>query len=103
MLGMAEVSDARIRITDSGRAYASADIGTGKRRFAEAAAQRAPLIRAIVKALSAITDGSLREGFFLDLLRRGFSAEDARRQLDTAIDWGSYAELFEYDTERGEL
>jgi NitT/TauT family transport system ATP-binding protein len=103
MLGMAEVSDARIRITDAGRAFAYADIDTGKQLFAEAAARRAPLIRAIVKALSAAPDGSLREGFFLDLLRRGFSAEDARRQLDTAIDWGRYAELFEYDTERGGL
>ena len=42
-------------------------------------------------------DGSLRDGFFLDLLRRGFSAEDARRQLDIAIDWGRYGELFDYD------
>lgn len=71
--------------------------------FAAAAAARAPLIGAIVKALSATKDGSLRKGFFLDLLRRGFSAEDARRQLDTAVDWGRYAELFEYDAEHGEL
>jgi len=45
----------------------------------------------------------LREGFFLDLLRRGFSAEEARRQLDTAIDWGRYAELFDYDADDGML
>ncbi|WP_342673741.1 nitrate/sulfonate/bicarbonate ABC transporter ATP-binding protein [Actinospica robiniae] len=103
MLGMAEVADARIHLTDAGRAYAAADIDTGKQLFAVAAASRAPLIGAIVKALSATDDGSLREGFFLDLLRRGFSTEDARRQLDTAVDWGRYAELFEYDAEYGEL
>jgi len=103
MLGMAEVADARIRITDAGRAFAAADIDTGKALFAKAAVQRAPLIGAIVKALRATGDGSLREGFFLDLLRRGFSADEARHQLEVAIDWGRYAELFEYDTERGEL
>jgi NitT/TauT family transport system ATP-binding protein len=54
-------------------------------------------------ALHATEDGSLREGFFLDLLRRGFSAGEARHQLDIAIDWGRYGELFEYDAERGEL
>ncbi|MEV6878341.1 AAA-associated domain-containing protein [Amycolatopsis sp. NPDC051128] len=27
-----------------------------------------------------------------------FSTGDARQQLDTAIDWGRYAELFDYDT-----
>jgi hypothetical protein len=47
--------------------------------------------------------GTLREGFFLDLLRRGFSDEEARKQLDIAIDWGRYGELFEYDAESGQL
>jgi NitT/TauT family transport system ATP-binding protein len=54
-----------------------------------------------VHALSATTDGTLRDGFFLDLLRRGFSGQEARRQLDTAISWGRYAELFDYHN--GEL
>ena len=44
-----------------------------------------------------------REGFFLDLLRRGFTDDEARQQLDIAIDWGRYGELFEYDAETGEL
>ena len=103
MLGMATVGGAQITIADSGLAFAAADIDTGERLFAEAAATHAPLVGAIEKALHATADGSLREGFFLDLLRRGFSAEEARRQLDIAIDWGRYAELFEYDAERGEL
>jgi NitT/TauT family transport system ATP-binding protein len=103
MLDMATVSEARIKVTPDGREFAAADIDSGKAQFARLATERAPLIKAIVRALSATQDGSLREGFFLDLLRRGFSEQEARRQLDTAIDWGRYAELFEYDTERGEL
>jgi NitT/TauT family transport system ATP-binding protein len=67
------------------------------------AAERAPLIKAIVKGLQATNDGTLREGFFLDLLRCGFTDDEARRQLDIAIDWGRYGELFEYDAETGEL
>ena len=66
-------------------------------------AARAPLIKAILRALRATNDGTLREGFFLDLLRRGYSADEARRQLDIAIDWGRYGELFEYDAESGQL
>jgi NitT/TauT family transport system ATP-binding protein len=58
-------------------------------------------VRAVVQALRATNDGTLREGFFLDLLRRGFSTTEAGRQLDTAIDWGRYAELF--DHHNGEL
>ena len=65
--------------------------------------QRAPLVRAIHKSLAATTDGNLGEAFFLDLLRRGFSEDEARRQLDIAIDWGRYGELFDYDANTGQL
>ncbi len=101
MLGLAETAGAQISITRAGSQFAAADIDSTKQLFAGLASRRAPLVRAIVQALAATTDGSLREGFFLDLLRRGFSAAEARRQLDTAIDWGRYAELFDY--QNGEL
>jgi NitT/TauT family transport system ATP-binding protein len=103
MLALAVVGDARITITDEGRAFVAADIDASKHRFARLAATRAPLVGTIIKALAATADGTLREGFFLDILRSGFSAEDARRQLDIAIDWGRYAELFDYDAGSGEL
>jgi hypothetical protein len=103
LLGLAHVHEAQLEITEAGRDFAAADIDTSKTLFGELAAARAPLIKAILRALHATSDGSLREGFFLDLLRRGFSADEARRQLGIAIDWGRYGELFEYDAERGEL
>jgi len=103
LLGLARVPGARLEITDQGREFAEADIDASKKLFGELIAERAPLIKAILRALHATNDGTLREGFFLDLLRRGFSADEARRQLDIAIDWGRYGELFEYDAESGEL
>jgi NitT/TauT family transport system ATP-binding protein len=103
MLGLAQVHDARLEITEQGREFVTADIDTSKKLFGELASERAPLIKAIVRALRATKDGTLRDGFFLDLLRRGFSADEARRQLDIAIDWGRYGELFEYESETGEL
>jgi NitT/TauT family transport system ATP-binding protein len=103
MLGLARVDGPRIAITDEGRELSGADILTSKQLFARFAAHRAPLVRAIVQALTATDDHTLREGFFLDLLRRGFSATEARSQLETAIDWGRYAELYDYDRDDGEL
>jgi NitT/TauT family transport system ATP-binding protein len=103
MLGLAQVHGADLEITDTGREFAEADIDTTKQLFGEVISERAPLVKAILRALRATTDGTLREGFFLDLLRRGFSADEARHQLDIAIDWGRYGELFEYDAETGEL
>jgi len=32
-----------------------------------------------------------------------FKAEEARAQLDIALDWGRYAELYEYDADHDEL
>jgi NitT/TauT family transport system ATP-binding protein len=103
LLGLAEVHDADLQITDDGREFATADIDASKMLFGKLASERVPLIKAIVNGLRATNDGTLREGFFLDLLRRGFSADEARRQLDIAIDWGRYGELFEYDKESGQL
>jgi NitT/TauT family transport system ATP-binding protein len=103
LLGLATTANARLTITPDGKEFTSADILTSKQLFARYAAARAPLVRAIVHALSATADHTLREGFFLDLLRRGFSAEEARRQLQTAIDWGRYGELYDYDADDGEL
>jgi NitT/TauT family transport system ATP-binding protein len=103
MLGLARVHDAQLDSTDAGREFALADIDASKKLFGAVISERAPLIKAILGALRATADGTLREGFFLDLLRRGFSDAEARRQLDTAIEWGRYGEVFEYDAERGEL
>ena len=39
----------------------------------------------------------------IDELERRFSPEEARRQFETAVDWGRYAELFAYDDDTGEF
>jgi NitT/TauT family transport system ATP-binding protein len=103
MLGLARTKGPRMEITDTGREFAAADILTSKQLFARHAAVHAPLVRAIVQALTATADHTLREGFFLDLLRRGYSGDEAREQLETAIDWGRYAELFDYDRDDAEF
>ena len=41
--------------------------------------------------------------FFLDMLRSGLSKGRAHQQLNLAIDWGRYAELYEFDADTGQL
>ncbi|CAM4520285.1 nitrate/sulfonate/bicarbonate ABC transporter ATP-binding protein [Nocardia ninae] len=103
MLGLITVEDGDVLLTDIGSRFTTADIQESKRIFAEQARHRAPLVRTICKGLAGSADGNLRAGFFLDLLRRGFGPEDARRQLDIAIDWGRYAELYDYDTDSDKI
>ncbi|MGW0249286.1 ABC transporter ATP-binding protein [Nocardia goodfellowii] len=97
MLGLSTVEAGDVELTEIGRRFAGADIQESKQIFAEQAARRAPLVRTICKGLAGSRAGSLKASFFLDLLRRGFSPDDARRQLDLAIDWGRYGELYDYD------
>ena len=40
----------------------------------------------------------MRVDFFLDLWDEYFPAAEAQRQFETAVDWGRFAELFEYDS-----
>jgi NitT/TauT family transport system ATP-binding protein len=103
LLHMARIDGSDIELTPEGKEFAAADILSSKQLFARQAARYAPLVRAITQALAATQDHTLREGFFLDVLRRGFSAQEAERQLDTAIDWGRYAELYDYDSDDKEL
>ncbi|MRH92237.1 ATP-binding cassette domain-containing protein [Nocardia sp. SYP-A9097] len=103
LLGFLLVDSGDVILTDVGSNFTTANIHTSKHVFATQARRRAPLVRTICSALVGSSDGSARADFFLDLLRRGFSAEDARRQLELAIDWGRYGELYDYDTDSGRL
>jgi NitT/TauT family transport system ATP-binding protein len=103
LLGLAMVEDADLQITDDGRVFVAADILESKKIFARRARERAPLVRSIYNALTTTKDGNLGEGFFLDLLRRGFSEDEAHEQLRIAVDWGRYGELFDFDSNTGQI
>jgi len=103
LLHLATIEGSDIELTADGKEFAAADILTSKQLFARHVAKHAPLVRTIVQGLAATADHTLREGFFLDVLRRGFSGDEAHSQLDTAIDWGRYAELYDYDSDDAEL
>ena len=55
------------------------------------------------QALKAKSNRTLSEEFFRDFLDEQFSEEESRRQLETAIQWGRYAEIFDYDSASGKL
>jgi NitT/TauT family transport system ATP-binding protein len=103
ILDFANVETGNLVLTDAGKRFAGADIQQSKAIFREAVLERVPLVRRIERALRHSTDGTLREGFFLDLLHNHYSDDESRAQLDTAIDWARYAELFEYDAGHGEI
>ena len=61
------------------------------------------LLDHIVRDLETTPTHTLEAERIIDELEHSFSGEGARRQFETAVDWGRYAELFTYDDSSGEL
>jgi NitT/TauT family transport system ATP-binding protein len=103
LLGLAVLKEGDVEITPAGVAFADADIQTRKVLFREAALKRVMVLQQIENILRTKTDHSIPEEFFHDILDEHFSQDEVERQLDTAMNWGRYAEIFARDTETGRL
>jgi NitT/TauT family transport system ATP-binding protein len=103
LLGFATVEQGDAEVTELGRQFAAGDIQKRKQMFREALLAHVPLLQQIDSALQSKADGTMLLDFFHDLLDEHFSDDEVRRQLDTAIQWGRYAELFDYDAVTGRL
>jgi NitT/TauT family transport system ATP-binding protein len=103
LLGFATLADGEVKLTPEGVAFADADIQTRKTLFREAAVKHVMILQQIESILKAKTDHSIPEEFFHDILDEHFSQDEVQRQLETAMNWGRYAEIFDYDSERARL
>ena len=103
MLGLLKLEEGDAIITPEGEAFAKADIQERKAIFRKAGLANVPLLRQMEQALKAKANRTLPAEFFQDLLDEHFSEDEARRQLETAIQWGRYAEIFDFDAASGKL
>ncbi len=103
LLGFARAEKGDVEITDKGREFANADIPTRKALFRDAALANATLLQKIKTCLASKSDGAMPLEFFRDVLDEHFSAEETQRQIDTALYWGRYGEIFSYDSESDRL
>jgi NitT/TauT family transport system ATP-binding protein len=103
LLGMLKLEEGDAIITEGGKAFAQGDIQGRKAIFRKAVLSHIPLFRQMEQSLKAKADRTLPAEFFEDLLDEHFSEDEARRQLETAIQWGRYAEIFEFDAASGKL
>jgi len=100
LLGFLKIEEGDAVITESGTEFANSEILRQKELFRDAAVEHILLLRQIRRALETKSDHTVPEDFFLDMLDEQFSEEESLRQMETAIAWGRYAELFDYDSGR---
>jgi len=107
ILELIVVDDGDVRINAAGTDFLAASIDARKRyvRRAILAAADTKLIRQIYWMLrQAAFDASLPQELIFDtILLRKFSPQESRRQLEIAVEWGRFAELFGYEASTGTL
>ncbi|GJD11531.1 Uncharacterized ABC transporter ATP-binding protein [Galdieria sulphuraria] len=107
ILNILKVTEGDVMLTDQGSRFSVASIDDKKSMVREALLQSegARLIQQIYRLLRQTKRvHRVPEELILDtILEKYFSPSESRRQLEVAIEWGRYAELFGYDAPSGEL
>lgn len=96
LLRWARVERGDYDLTAEGRRVAAADVPERKALFRERV-RVLPLVEAILGALRAgtrVPRETISEG-----LRPRVPPAEAERQIDTAVNWGRWADLFDYDAD----
>jgi NitT/TauT family transport system ATP-binding protein len=101
-LGLVAIASGDIELTPAGRKVAAAEEPERKKRLGERL-RKLPLIAAIREAVDSSEEGRAGKQGFLDLLGEHFSASESERQVATAVDWGRYGEVFDFDPDAEEF
>jgi NitT/TauT family transport system ATP-binding protein len=103
LLSFATSEGGDVEITPVGAAFAEADIGERKRIFRDAALARVAILQQMHNVLHGKPDHTMPLEFFRDVVQKHFSEEEGEQQIDTALNWGRYGDLFTYDANSDRL
>jgi NitT/TauT family transport system ATP-binding protein len=101
-LGLVKIASGDIELTADGKKVAAAEEPERKKRLRERL-KKLPLIAAIRKAVDEDEAGRAGKQRFLEILSDHFSASESERQVATAVDWGRYGEVFDFDPDAEEF
>ena len=103
LLDFAKSERGDVELTPAGKLFAEADIETRKTMFRQAALAHVTLLQQMHSALANKSDHAMPLEFFRDLLQDRFSDSEVDRQIDTALNWGRYGDIFTFDSESDRL
>jgi NitT/TauT family transport system ATP-binding protein len=103
MLGFAEVAHGDVTITPAGKEFATAGVHRSHEIFKEQLLKSVPFASTVTEAIRQKSDSRIGKEFLLDILDEHFSASESEKQFQTLVDWGRYAQLFEYDADEERL
>ena len=103
VLGFARLAEGDIFLTPGGRALVEAENEERKVIFTDHLLQTIPLATHIKRVLDDRPKNRAPEERFLQELQDYLTSEEAERVLEVMVDWGRYAEIFDYDYNSGML
>ncbi|MGC8578439.1 MAG: nitrate/sulfonate/bicarbonate ABC transporter ATP-binding protein [bacterium] len=103
LLQYVKVTEGDITLTETGKEFVTADILGRKVNFSKQTIENVALVKQIIRLLNTKKNKRIHEDFIEEYLLKFFTPEEAKRQLDIAITWGRFGELFSYDASTGEL
>lgn len=103
LMDLVSIQEGDINLTPVGRQFIDGNIDERKQIVKAQLLAHIRLVQQIYRLLQNKRNQRLPEELILDILESHFSPKEAKRQLETAIDWGRYAELYSYDEPAGEI
>lgn len=102
LLGFATVAQGNITMTALGQTFVDASILARKEIFATRI-RRLPMFRWMLNMLDKANSHELEADVLQSALEFDFPPVEAKNQVDVAINWGRYAEIFAYDDAKASL
>jgi NitT/TauT family transport system ATP-binding protein len=103
LMNFVELVEGDISLTPIAEEFIAGGIDERKRCVRSQLLEKIRLVQQIYRLLEAKRNQRIPEELVLDILENHFSPEEAQRQLNTAIDWGRYAEIYSYDEPAGQI
>jgi NitT/TauT family transport system ATP-binding protein len=101
LLDLAQLVDGSLHITALGRRYVEGAPTLRRALFGQQLLAHVSLVAHIRHNLEREPSGQLSEKPFLNLLHATLDSATATQVLRTAVEWGRYGEVFEYDHHTG--
>jgi NitT/TauT family transport system ATP-binding protein len=103
LMSFIKVESGDVSLLPDGQAFAAGDLDQRKTLFAEHLLKHITLASHICKVLHERPGHRAHQNRFIQELEDYMSDEEAERVLDQVINWGRFAEVFEYDDNAGVL
>jgi NitT/TauT family transport system ATP-binding protein len=94
-LAVSEKGD--VELTPLGRKFVDADMERQRQIIRDSVLARVQLVQRMSSALASKSNHTMPLEFFRDILDESFSDADTERQIETALSWGRYTGILNYD------